>query len=138
MSEAGYLGLRWSYLRTCLKVTRKHPVNKMDANSEQEAAPPKITSEVKVKDPRRVAQGKRLAQISREAKARKAREREASIRKEEVERCEQESYSPYALLPVIGVLAISGGYYLYQRKKDQQPANDSEVAEKRQPHLENF
>ena len=113
----------------------------MDANSEQEAAPPKITSEVKVKvkDPRRVAQGKRLAQISREAKARKAREREASIRKEEVERCERserESYSPYALLPVIGVLAISGGYYLYQRKKDQQPAN--EVAEKRQPHLENF
>ena len=115
----------------------------MNANSEQEQAtpqatsePPKITSEVKVKDPRRVAQGKRLAQISREAKARKAREREASIRKEEVEKCERENYSQYAVLPVIGVLAIGGGYYLYQRKKDQ-PANE-ERSEKQQPDLENF
>ena len=93
-----------------------------------------------MKDPRRVAQGKRLAAISREAKARKAREREASIRREEVEKCERsekENYS-YAILPVIGILAIGGGYYLYQRKKDQQPANDSEVAEKQQPNLENF
>ena len=118
----------------------------MQANPEQEQAtsqaasePPKITSEVRVKDPRRVAQGKRLAAISREAKARKAKEQEASIRKEEVEKCEQESYSPYALLPVIGILAIGGGYYLYQRKKDQ-PANDDseERSEKQQPHLENF
>ena len=126
----------------------------MQANPEQEQAtsqatspaPPKITSEVKVKDPRRVAQGKRLAQISREAKARKAREREASIRREEVGKCERsekENYS-YAVLPVIGVLAIGGGYYLYQRKKDQQPANNdnseerSERSEKQQPHLENF
>ena len=119
----------------------------MQANPEQEQAtsqeePPKITSEVKVKDPRRVAQGKRLAAISREAKARKAREREASIRREEVERCERserESYS-YAVLPVIGILAIGGGYYLYQRMKDQQPANDDseERSEKQQPNLENF
>ena len=111
----------------------------MEANSEQEQATPKITSEVKVKDPRRVAQGKRLAAISREAKARKAREREMSIRKEEVEKCEKESYS-YAILPVIaGVLVVGGGYYFYQRKKDQQPDNDNE--EKQQPvnsNLENF
>ena len=142
-----YLEFRWSYLKICLKVTRKYTVNKMQANPEQEQAtsqeePPKITSEVKVKDPRRVAQGKRLAAISREAKARKAREREASIRREEVERCERserESYS-YAVLPVIGILAIGGGYYLYQRKKDQQPANDDseERSEKQQPNLENF
>ena len=117
--------------------------NKIMSDFEQKEAPPKITSEVKVKDPRRVAQGKRLAAISREAKARKAREREASIRREEVERCERserESYS-YAVLPVIGVLAIGGGYYLYQRKKDQQPANNDnseERSEKQQPHLENF
>ena len=121
----------------------------MEANSEQEQAttqatpePPKITSEVKVKDPRRVAQGKRLAAISREAKARKAREREMSIRREEVEKCERsekENY-PYALLPVIGILVVGGGYYFYQRKKDQQPDNE-ERSEKQQPrnsNLENF
>ena len=118
----------------------------MEVNSKQEEAapePPKITSEVKVKDPRRVAQGKRLAQISREAKARKAKEREENIRKEEVEKCERgekESYS-YALLPVIaGVLVVGGGYYFYQRKKDQQPDND-DSDEKQQPgnsNLENF
>ena len=119
----------------------------MTTDVEQEQAtsqaPPKITSEVRVKDPRRVAQGKRLAAISREAKARKAQEREASIRREEVEKCERserESYS-YAVLPVIRVLAIGGGYYLYQRKKDQ-PANDDnnseERSEKQQPDLENF
>ena len=36
----------------------------------------KFTTVEKVKDPRRVAQGKRLAVISREAKARKAKERQ--------------------------------------------------------------
>ena len=75
----------------------------METNTKQEEAtpePPKITSEVKVKDPRRVAQGKRLAAIFREAKARKAREREASIRREEVDRCEKENYFSYALFPV--------------------------------------
>ena len=121
----------------------------MEANSEQERGtsqatpePPKITSEVKVKDPRRVAQGKRLAAISREAKARKAREREMSIRKEEVEKCEKENYFPsYTVFPVIaGVLVVGGGYFFYQRKKDQQPDNDNneERSEKQQPHLENF
>ena len=117
----------------------------MEANSEQGQAtsnePPKVTSEVKVKDPRRVAQGKRLAAISREAKARKAREREASIRKEEVEKCEKESYS-YTVFPVIaGVLVVGGGYYFYQRKKDQQPTNDNGDSEEQQAensHLENF
>ena len=108
---------------------------------QQKQEPPKITSEVKVKDPRRVAQGKRLAAISREAKAKKAREREASIRREEVEKCERsekENYFPsYALLPVIGILVVGGGYYFFQRKKDQQPDNDNE----KQPensNLENF
>ena len=120
----------------------------MEANSEQEQTtpgPPKITSEVKVKDPRRVAQGKRLAAISREAKARKAREREMSIRKEEADRCEQsekESYYSTTLLPVIaGVLVVGGGYYFYQRKKDQQQPDNNDNGEKQQPgnsNLENF
>ena len=119
--------------------------NGSNTKQEEQATPgpPKITSEVKVKDPRRVAQGKRLAAISREAKAKKAREREMSIRKEEADRCERsekESYS-YALLPVIaGVLVVGGWYYFYQRKKDQQPDNE-ERSEKQQPgnsNLENF
>ena len=119
----------------------------MEANSEQEQTtpgPPKITSEVKVKDPRRVAQGKRLAAISREAKARKAREREMSIRKEEADRCERsekESYF-YTVFPVIaGVLVVGGGYYFYQRKKDQQQPDNNDNGEKQQPgnsNLENF
>ena len=118
--------------------------NGSNTKQEEQTAPepPKITSEVKVKDPRRVAQGKRLAAISREAKARKAREREASIRKEEADRCERrekESYF-YTVFPVIGILVVGGGYYFYQRKKDQQPNND-DSDEKQQPgnsNLENF
>ena len=116
----------------------------METNTKQEEAtpePPKITSEVKVKDPRRVAQGKRLAVISREAKARKAREREASIRRE-VDRCEKENYfSSYTLLPVIGILVVGGGYYFFQqRKKDQQPADNDNDNEKpsENSNLENF
>ena len=42
----------------------------------------KITTVEKVKDPRRVAQGKRLAAISREAKARKAMERQEQKQQE--------------------------------------------------------
>ena len=87
----------------------------METNTKQEQAssePPKITSEVKVKNPLRVAQGKKLAAISREAKARKAREREENIRKEEVEKCEKENYFPYAtttLFPVIAGILVFGG-----------------------------
>ena len=89
----------------------------MEANVKQEQTPPKITSEIRVKNPLRVAQGKKLAAISREAKARKAREREANIRKEEVDRCEKENYFPYAIFPVIGILAFGGGYYFFQQRK---------------------
>ena len=118
----------------------------METNTKQEEAtpePPKVTSEVKVKDPRRVAQGKRLAAISREAKARKAREREASIRREEVDRCERsekENYFPsYALIPMIGILAIGGGYYFFQQRKKKQPDdnNDNEKPSENS-NLENF
>ena len=101
---------------------------------------PKITSEIKVKNPLRVAQGKKLAAISREAKARKAREREMSIRKEEVEKCET-SYATTTLLSVIGILVVGGGYYFFQRrKKDQQPVNNNNNNEKpsENSNLENF
>ena len=71
----------------------------------------KITSveKEKVKDPRRVEQGKKLAAISREAKERKARERAEQQREAE---SKSESFSPYTLIiPAIGVTL--GGYYLY-------------------------
>ena len=82
---------------------------------------PKITSVVKekIKDPRRVPQGKKLAAISREAKERKARERKAAIRKEEAARCEEEQQenffnTSYALIPIIGI-ALGGYYFLFLR-----------------------
>ena len=66
---------------------------------------PKITTVEKVKDPRRVAQGKRLAAISREAKARKKQERSEQ---------QQEEFGnlPYLLLVVIvgGAIATVGCY----------------------------
>ena len=116
----------------------------MEANVKQEQAssePAKITSEIKVKNPKRVAQGKKLAAISREAKARKAREREENIRKEEVDRCEKENYFPYAILPAIaGILVVGGGYYFLQRKKKLEDDNNNEKEEKpfENSNLENF
>ena len=119
--------------------------NGSDTKQEQQeqTEPPKITSEVKVKNPLRVAQGKRLAAISREAKARKAKEREASIRREEVDRCERsekENYFPsYALLPVIGILVVGGGYYFFQRKKKpDNNNNDNNEKPSENSNLENF
>ena len=115
---------------------------------------PKITSVVKserIKDPRRVAQGKKLAAISRQAKERKAKEGEAKIREEEADRCEEEresylnaSNGMMALIPVI----LLGGYYLfYLRKKEPEGEtkgdNDKEEEEEgsyaskeRKPNLE--
>ena len=112
----------------------------METNVKQEEAvpePPKITSEVKVKNPLRVAQGKKLAAISREAKMRKAKEREMSIRKEEVEKCET-SYATTMLFSIIGILVFGGGYYFFQqRKKEQQPANNNKKPSENS-NLENF
>ena len=68
----------------------------------------------KVKDPRRVEQGKRLAAISREAKERKARDRAQRL-KEEAEqqrKTEAGSFTPYVfVISTIGIALC--GYYLY-------------------------
>ena len=56
----------------------------------------KITAEVKtekVKDPKRVEQGKRLALISSEAKAKKAKEREENLKK----KCNNFNIKPMAI-----------------------------------------
>ena len=70
---------------------------------------PKITTVGKVKDPRRVEQGKRLAAISREAKERKAKERE--------QHKVSESSESLWIIPVTVIVALCGGYYLFTKGK---------------------
>ena len=87
----------------------------------------KITAVEKVKDPRRVKQGKKLAAISREAKERKARERAERQREAE---SKSELLSPYlVIVPVIG-LTIYGGYHYYYRydNKGEEPSQEAPKA----------
>ena len=80
---------------------------------------PKITTVEKVKDPRRVAQGKRLAAISREAKAKKKQKRL------EQQQQEEESGNLSYLLPVVivgGVIATVR-CYCYSKKKKEEPTD---------------
>ena len=111
---------------------------KEEEHTKETEESPKITSVVKterIKDPRRVAQGKKLAAISREAKARKAKGREAIIRKEESDRCEGErNYSLYVIIPTIGIVMFGGYYFLYFRRKP----NDDQKKESKNSNLENF
>ena len=85
-------------------------------NDNVNTASTKITSveKEKIKDPRRVAQGKKLAAISREAKERKAKEREAVMQAKLEEKQETSKFSffnSYAIIPVIGI--VFGGYFFY-------------------------
>ena len=67
----------------------------------------KITTVEKVKDPRRVAQGKRLAAISREAKARKAEERQR------VKECVDNANMLYIAVGATAVVGLAYGAYRY-------------------------
>ena len=70
---------------------------------------PSITSGVKEKNPKRVAAGKRLGAISKQAKEAKRLEREA----QQTAQSEDNKYTPY----LIGGLAAAGvAYYLYLNK----------------------
>ena len=76
---------------------------------------PRITTITKVKDPKRVAQGKRLAAISREAKAKKARERQ-----EHLEQQDGSGILPYFVLVSLIVIvtgAFGGYHYLKKRRR---------------------
>ena len=79
---------------------------------------PKITttSVEKVKNPKRVEQGKRLAAISKEAKARKAAER-----KKAEEECIENSNLLYVTVGVLGAAGLGYGIYNFFCKKEQQP-----------------
>ena len=67
-----------------------------------------VSKEPKQKDPRRVEAGKKLAQISKEAEARKKQERENAIKKEAT------SYGEtFQTVLLVGGLAIFGGLVYY-------------------------
>ena len=91
----------------------------------------KITSAEKerVKDPRRVEQGKKLAAISREAKERKARERTEQQRETEAE-TKSESFNPYMMIvSVIGI--VCGRYYLYSLYRPNEKEEREETQEEK-------
>ena len=92
----------------------------------------KITTVEKVKNPKRVEQGKRLAAISKEAKARKA---------DEFKKLEEECTGDSSLLYVsVGVLGVTGlGYGVYnflcegpqQQEQPQQQQQEQPQSEKK-------
>ena len=87
----------------------------------------KITTVEKVKDPKRVAQGKRLAAISREAKARRAKEGQEQHQESEI--------SSYLLLvPVIATVAFVGGYGYWFGPVKEEPKK--EEPKKEEPLIE--
>ena len=93
------------------------------------AEEPKITTtEVeKVKNPGRVAAGKRLAAISKEAKARKAAER-----KKAEEECIENSNLLYVTVGVLGVTGLGYGVYNFFCKKEQPQQQQQEQPQQQQ------
>ena len=71
----------------------------------------KITTVKKVKNPKRVEQGKRLAAISREAKARKAEERA------KVTKCVENANMFYLAVGSAAAIGLAYGTYVYFFKK---------------------
>ena len=103
----------------------------------------KITSVIKekIKDPRRVAQGKK-----KEAKERKAKERAMQAQLEEGEdRRHQETNEnflnvSYAIIPIIGI-AFVGYYFLYLRNSTEKENREDreepkKIESKQKPNLE--
>lgn len=82
---------------------------------------PKITTVEKVKNPKRVEQGKRLAAISREAKARKAAERA------KINECVDNANMLYVVVGATAVIGLAYGAYSYFPEKEEE--NQPEVIE---------
>ena len=100
---------------------------------------PKFTANTteKVKNPKRVEQGKKLAAISKETRERKAREREAQIKAEA--KSELFGVLPYVVIvPVTGLNTYVGVFvydvHHYFIKKEEPPKEN--VIEKPKPKLE--
>jgi hypothetical protein len=77
----------------------------------------------KTKDPRRVESGKGLAAISKEAKARKAAERQTVSARTSAN---QDDSANTLIYVGVGVATIGGIYYIYNRTKGTGEPNDSE------------
>ena len=93
---------------------------------------PKMTTvEQKMKNPGRVAAGKRLAAISKAAKARKAEER-----KKLEEKCTGNSNLLYVSVGILGVIGLGYGTYNFLCKKEEksqqqeQPQQEEKVEQK--------
>ena len=90
-----------------------------------------MTTVEKVKNPKRVEQGKRLAAISKAAKARKAEER-----KKLEEECTGGPNLLYVSVGILGVIGLGYGTYNFLRKKEepqqqQEQPQQEKVAEKK-------
>ena len=84
---------------------------------------PKIPTIEKIKNPKRVEQGKRLAAISREAKARKAKEQQEQQQESEILPC-------LLLVPVTVIgLAAFGGYCYWGKKESKKEEEPKKVEE---------
>ena len=87
---------------------------------------PKITTAEKVKNPKRVEQGRRLAAISKEAKARKAEERRRAKKGEE---CIGNANLLYVSVGILGVIGLGYGTYNFLCKKEEEPQQQEEQQE---------
>ena len=87
------------------------------------------TTEQRVKNPGRVAAGRRLAAISKEAKARKAEERRRAGKEEE---CTGNANLLYVSVGVLGVIGLGYGTYIFLCKKEE-PQEKQEQQQEQQP-----
>ena len=94
---------------------------------------PKLTTVEKVKNPKHVEQGKRLAAISREAKARKAAERA------KVEECVENANMLYVVVGALGVVGLGyGGYNFFSKKEEPQQQQQVQVEQTRKNNFESL
>ena len=91
------------------------------------------TVKQKMKNPGRVAAGKRLAAISKAAKARKAEER-----KKLEEECIENSNLLYVSVGILGVIGLGYGTYNFLCKKEEKPQQDQPQQEKQPEKKNNF
>ena len=94
---------------------------------------PKITKtekSEKIKDPRKVEAGKRLAAISREAKERKAREKVVTAKTAKPDTQDSSTSIDYKyIIGGVGVVAAVGGlYFVYKRDRIEEASKVSVTA----------
>ena len=89
----------------------------------EEAKQSKITSVEKIKDPKKVEQGKKLAAMSKQAKEKKAAER--SAQKMTDDEFQMSNVNPLAVVGVVGVVGAAVYYkYFYGVKSEAKKLED--------------